>query len=200
MNNYSKDTRIIRISEVKTSNIITYETDLIRLFKKKFELFKGNEYFYGEEKDIILCFDNFIKFCFINDYVGKNCEKVCENEENDGENEDDDGDDDSDDDGDDEDSDEEDDKNGDDDGEIVKTNIIHSRMEYKCNKCNKKFSKKSNLDHHINRKRPCNVSTTNDSIKCKYCNMLINHSRNINRHLKSCKEHKKQKKYLNNNF
>jgi hypothetical protein len=98
MNNYSKDTRIIRISEVKTSNIITYESDLIRLFKKKFELFKGNEYFYGEEKDIILCFDNFIKFCFINDYVGKNCEKVCEkvdgevNEEDDDEDSDDDSD------------------------------------------------------------------------------------------------------------
>lgn len=186
MNNYSKDTRIIRISEVKTSNIITYETDLIRLFKKKFELFKGNEYFYGEEKDIILCFDNFIKFCFINDYVGKNCEKFCENEENDGENEDDDGDD--------EDSDEEDDKNGDDDGEIVKTNIIHSRMEYKCNKCNKKFSKKSHLNGHLNKKIPCVMIGNNNGINCLYCNKYISNKRSINSHLKSCKVYKKQKK------
>jgi hypothetical protein len=64
-------------------------------------------------------------------------------------------------------------------------------MEYKCDKCFKLFTKKSNLDNHLKRKRPCDISTTNDSIKCEYCNLLINHSRNINRHLKSCKEYKK---------
>lgn len=65
-------------------------------------------------------------------------------------------------------------------------------MEYKCDKCLKIFNKKSHLDGHLKRKNPCIItSTTNDGINCPHCNIHLTLKRNLNSHLKSCKEYKK---------
>lgn len=38
-------------------------------------------------------------------------------------------------------------------------------VEYKCNKCNKTFDRKSNYETHINRKKPCIAKEDIDKIQ-----------------------------------
>ncbi len=82
-------------------------------------------------------------------------------------------------------------------------------MEYRCEKCNKKYSSyqslwihnkkyhkietinKLNLTNHIPIKNNQSQNIkTNDTIKCKFCNKIFSHYNNKWRHEKSCKNNK----------
>ena len=94
-------------------------------------------------------------------------------------------------------------------------------VEYKCNKCNKIFGRKSHYDYHINRKTPCKKSKEerNQNIlnytescqkipeytdpyqkevklgknQCQYCKKNFTQSSSLNRHIKDrCKIKKQQ--------
>ncbi|XWV26675.1 hypothetical protein QJ857_gp0385 [Tupanvirus soda lake] len=54
-------------------------------------------------------------------------------------------------------------------------------IEYKCNKCNKIFQKKSHLQDHLNRINPCNLKK--QKIKCEYCNKMYSRTDTLNRHI-----------------
>lgn len=62
-------------------------------------------------------------------------------------------------------------------------------VEYICQKCNKKFNRKSTYDEHLLRKNPCDILYP-ESIKCSFCNIIIKNKRSLNQHLKSCKPYK----------
>ena len=49
-------------------------------------------------------------------------------------------------------------------------------IEYKCSKCGKIFSQKSNYDYHINRKRPCKINSGNSTKFHKIPQKLIEHA------------------------
>jgi hypothetical protein len=63
-------------------------------------------------------------------------------------------------------------------------NIIYiMTKQVSCNKCNKTFSKSSNLKAHLNKKNPCTPRST----ICGYCNKPFTTLSNLTRHLKdSC--------------
>lgn len=52
-------------------------------------------------------------------------------------------------------------------------------IDYKCEKCNKKFSTKSNLNQHLKRKYPCNVETI---FKCERCQKVFDYKHHYVRH------------------
>src|ERR1700761_5041717 len=54
-------------------------------------------------------------------------------------------------------------------------------VEHKCPKCNKIFQKKSHLQDHLNRIKPCDKK--NQKIKCEYCNKLYSRKDTLNRHI-----------------
>ena len=60
---YRKGSLYLSIKQVKNSMVV--EKQLIALFKEKFTLFVGNEYFRGNADEMIKVFDNFINTNFI---------------------------------------------------------------------------------------------------------------------------------------
>ena len=63
---------------------------------------------------------------------------------------------------------------------------------YKCEKCERKFSKKYNLDKHMARKTSCvNQIDNKDANTCKYCNKIFKSKTSIYSHLKNgaCKKY-----------
>jgi hypothetical protein len=56
-------------------------------------------------------------------------------------------------------------------------------VEYKCDKCEKTFDKKSHYDYHINRKNPC------DKVEpiCEYCDKKFSRKDNLKTHMNKCK-------------
>ena len=57
------------------------------------------------------------------------------------------------------------------------------KKEYKCEKCNKNFATKSNLNRHTNK------CILNIKYKCEYCEIEIYEKENLKRHLLMCKEY-----------
>jgi rubredoxin len=130
---YEKGTYPIRISQVDNCNKREYE--LIDLFKKKYELSRGREYFNGNLNDMIKEFNNFCNNCInlnnnkllenklyynqqINNYTCKLCNYIfktkfsLERHQN----------------------------------KKTKCNL---KTEFKCEKCNKSFKTNQNLNYHI---------------------------------------------------
>ena len=60
---YRKGSLYLSIKQVKNPMVV--EKQLIALFKEKFTLFVGNEYFRGNADEMIKVFDNFINTIFI---------------------------------------------------------------------------------------------------------------------------------------
>ena len=63
---------------------------------------------------------------------------------------------------------------------------------YKCIKCDRKFSKKYNLDKHMERKTSCTKQINcNDANTCKYCDKIFKSKTSIYSHLKNgaCKKY-----------
>lgn len=67
--------------------------------------------------------------------------------------------------------------------------------ELKCEKCGKRFSRKSRLDYHLNKKFPCDAKT----LSCETCGKEFKHHASLYRHKKHCTEEKKPKLQQNNN-
>ena len=60
-------------------------------------------------------------------------------------------------------------------------------MPFKCTKCCKLFSCQSNLDAHVNKKKPCFLEKVNENcINCDFCNNSFSTQSNLNRHIKRC--------------
>jgi hypothetical protein len=57
-------------------------------------------------------------------------------------------------------------------------------VEYKCEKCEKIFNKKSNYITHINKKNPCNE----DGTECKYCQRIYSRKDYLKKHMELCKK------------
>jgi hypothetical protein len=57
---------------------------------------------------------------------------------------------------------------------------------YKCEKCDKEFSKKSAYACHSMRVKPCIKNTSIDNM-CTHCNKNYSNKYNLNKHLKTCK-------------
>jgi len=55
--------------------------------------------------------------------------------------------------------------------------------EHRCEKCNKLYSNKSNLNRHLNR---CGF---NIKYTCEYCNLELTEKENLKRHLLTCKRY-----------
>lgn len=55
-------------------------------------------------------------------------------------------------------------------------------LEYKCDKCNKEFDRKSNYERHLNRLKSC-IKQNNDN-NCVYCNKIFSTNGNLIKHLK----------------
>ena len=80
-------------------------------------------------------------------------------------------------------------------------------VEYKCNRCQKIFNKKSNYKYHINRKNPCKINShnalTNDSqnvlkYECHLCHKVLTRKSNLTRHINLyCKVKKIERKIEN---
>ena len=77
------------------------------------------------------------------------------------------------------------------------TNIIikkrtNKKKTYDCNKCDKSFNFKSDLDRHMNRKISCNIDEKNAQIQikktCVYCNKILTRIDSMPKHLTFCKE------------
>ena len=76
--------------------------------------------------------------------------------------------------------------------EIIKYKDEKGKLFYKCNKCNKKFSRKSNYECHLNRTNPCYMQLTNSSsTTCKYCDKIFSNTRSVYNHIKkgTCKKY-----------
>jgi hypothetical protein len=56
-------------------------------------------------------------------------------------------------------------------------------VEYKCNKCEKVFDRKSTYDYHINKKIPCDELKT----QCKFCEKDFSRKSSMKRHMVTCK-------------
>jgi len=59
-------------------------------------------------------------------------------------------------------------------------------VEYKCNRCGRKFKKKVNYEYHKKRKFPCMKKNIEKKFKCDGCNKLYSTKSNLNRHNKIC--------------
>jgi len=79
LKSYGKGTRLIRIYECNNPKIV--EKQLIKNFKEKFELIKGNEFFLGNEIEMIELFEKIYNQCTKKENVKKkvySC-KLCKN-------------------------------------------------------------------------------------------------------------------------
>jgi hypothetical protein len=59
-------------------------------------------------------------------------------------------------------------------------------FEFKCDKCDKEFKLKTDLQRHLNRKNPCDIVNPNN--ECEYCQKSYSSRSNLNKHIKACKE------------
>ena len=53
-------------------------------------------------------------------------------------------------------------------------------VEYKCEKCKKEFTTKSNLNRHLKKKNPCDVII---EYKCERCKKIFNLKQSLQRHI-----------------
>ena len=58
---------------------------------------------------------------------------------------------------------------------------------YKCEKCNKKFTRKTAYASHLMRVSSC-IKDTNINNECSYCNKLYSNKHNLKVHMNTCKE------------
>jgi len=68
-------------------------------------------------------------------------------------------------------------------------------VEYKCKKCRKVFSNKTDYERHLNRKTECNGSKTNKkvkTVKCNNCKKKLSRKDALIRHLRTCKKKNKE--------
>jgi hypothetical protein len=76
---------------------------------------------------------------------------------------------------------------------------------YECQRCNKKFDRKNDLDRHLARKKYCikkSGSKTNKIVfdpSCKACGKSFSRRDSLNRHVKICKKNKNSKISKNSN-
>tara|TARA_B100001971_G_scaffold23671_1_gene18413 strand:- start:2446 stop:3429 length:984 start_codon:yes stop_codon:yes gene_type:complete len=84
--------------------------------------------------------------------------------------------------------------------------IIHGDKDllFKCNKCEKEFKRKWDLERHLNKKNPCkkiiqDIQKNDELIEkdekpygCDFCKRSYKHKYHMNRHLKTCKEKQKE--------
>ena len=87
--------------------------------------------------------------------------------------------------------------------------IIHGDKDllFKCNKCEKEFKRKWDLERHLNKKNPCKkiiqdiqkypkndelIEKNEKQFGCDFCKKSYKHKYHVNRHLKTCKEKQKQ--------
>ena len=70
--------------------------------------------------------------------------------------------------------------------------MIHNKMKYICEKCNKIFSRKSSYDYHVNRKISCikeeNEERNIQRRTCPKCNKILSSVCAMKTHLKTCKK------------
>ena len=74
---------------------------------------------------------------------------------------------------------------------------------FKCNNCNKIFTRKSNLENHNIKLFPCKkmeiITEITEDIICIHCNKLFSTKFNLNKHLKGhCKIVKEKEKHITN--
>jgi len=67
-------------------------------------------------------------------------------------------------------------------------------VQYECNKCGKKFTRKSSYDNHLSKKKLCgqiNIDNLIVNNNCKFCNKQLSNKYSAIRHAKQCndKEH-----------
>ena len=84
--------------------------------------------------------------------------------------------------------------------------IIHGDKDllFKCNKCEKEFKRKWDLERHLNKKNPCkkiiqDIQKNDELIEkdekpygCDFCKRSYKHKYNLTKHLKTCKEKQKE--------
>jgi hypothetical protein len=68
---------------------------------------------------------------------------------------------------------------------------------YTCNNCKKEFTKKSNYNYHINKKKSCNNILNN--LKCLYCNKIFSYKHTLLRHINKYCNKKKELNFNENN-
>jgi hypothetical protein len=141
---YPKDTIPIRISEI--DNCHTRERELINLFKQKYKLIRGREYFLGNKINMIIDFnyfcDNISKNIIKNqdtineEYKCKMCEQIFKSKNN-----------------------------------LVKHTLKKNKCNivtpFQCKKCNKYFKQNRSLINHTDK---CNENIMNEIINSENCN------------------------------
>ena len=150
---YPRGTRPIRISQV--DNCDKRETELINIFKTKYVLSRGREYFEGDLNSMIKDFTN---FC---DSIKVLPNNVNNNTTNNNSN------------------------NNSNSNNITNnnyvTNINITPKTFKCNKCHEIFKTKNNLIKHINKKIKCNITT---EFQCIICLKYFSCKKSLNEHCK----------------
>jgi hypothetical protein len=71
-------------------------------------------------------------------------------------------------------------------------------VNYECNDCKKKFTKKYNYDYHVNRKYPCKPIHINikKTYKCLYCELVYTRKFNLDKHMATHKQEIEREKLL----
>jgi predicted RNase H-like nuclease (RuvC/YqgF family) len=68
------------------------------------------------------------------------------------------------------------------------SNILISNKIRTCEKCHKKFIKKSAYISHLSRINSCVKDTNINNTTCSYCNKIYSNKHNLSAHLKICKQ------------